>query len=267
MGVDPEVHAHERLPTVRRWAALSAGPVLVFQHAWLGSLRICDGVVPHLRDRYRCRPGHAGVRPEQQQPGRPEPTQDANDVLELSTQLGIDRFTLIGRNSGGFLSTYVALKVPERVATRAVSSAPTIDFIPAEMVPGLIGAGKRWLPAIAKSPQACSHGSIQPLSMLASTRHSPTVRRTHEKRLSACEAHNYDRLAKITMPTLTVTGSDDLLLGAAIRTMQELPNASVHILGRVCHMPPLEVPEAQAAVIDDFVHIREAPRSGLGASP
>jgi pimeloyl-ACP methyl ester carboxylesterase len=237
------------------------GPVLVFQHAWLGSLHVWDGVIPHLTDRYRCIAvdtrgcGESGNTPDNH-----NLQQYADDVLELTKQLGIDRFTLIGHSSGGFLSTYAALKAPNRVERLVlVASAPSVDLIPQESMPVMIGAGE----AIAAGNRDAAVGLFSGLltrqidpamvegGIAQAMANSPENSREAIK--SVGEAHNNDRLTELTMPVLSVTGADDLFLHAAIETKDRVPNATVHIFSRVNHMAPVEVPAELAAVIDDFV--------------
>jgi pimeloyl-ACP methyl ester carboxylesterase len=236
--------------------------VLVFQHAWLGSLRIWDGVIPHLANRYRCIAvdtrgcGQSGNTPDNH-----NLQQYADDLLELTAQLGIDRFTLIGHSSGGVLGTYAALEAPKRVERLVlVGSIPSIDFIPAETMAALIAAGE----AIASGSRETAESLFTALSARPpdpailqagvdqALANSPENSREAIK--SVGEAHNNDRLDELTMPTLSVTGANDVpFVPAALRTMQELPDATMHIFSRVGHMAPIEVPAELAAVIDDFV--------------
>jgi pimeloyl-ACP methyl ester carboxylesterase len=237
-----------------------AGPVLVFQHAWLSSLHVWDGVIPHLTDQYRCIAvdtrgcGESGNTVQGQ-----NLQQYSDDVLELTKQLGIERFTLIGHSSGGVLGTYAALKAPKRVERLVlVASGPSAEFIPPETMPALIGvgeavaAGNRGVPtSFFNSLFTRLDPAIVEMGVDQAMANSPENSREAIK--SVGEAHNNDRLSELTMPVLSVTGADDVFLHAAIETKDRLPNATVHIFSRVGHMPPVEVPAELAAVIDDFV--------------
>ena len=62
-----------------------------------------------------------------------------------------------------------------------------------------------------------------------------------------------DRLGEIETPTLVVSGGADWLLTANLQDVQLLPNASLHVLSRVGHRVPTEVPSALARVLADFM--------------
>lgn len=83
-----------------------SGPVLVFQHAWLSAGMVWGGVVPALRDRYRCITfdGRGAGASERTEEGH-NSEQYARDLLALADALGVERFTVVGHSSGGFVRT------------------------------------------------------------------------------------------------------------------------------------------------------------------
>jgi pimeloyl-ACP methyl ester carboxylesterase len=63
------------------------------------------------------------------------------------------------------------------------------------------------------------------------------------------------RIGEIKMPTLVLWGSRDSWIGPenAAWFGTHLPNATVHVLDGVGHMPMLESPAETAAVMDAFL--------------
>ena len=116
------------------------GEVLIFQHGWLSTLHVWDGVIPHLEDRYRC------IAVDTRGCGESSRTKEghsidqyADDVLALARGLGIDRFTMIGHSMGGVIATHAALKAPEVVERMVlVASTPSVDLLDAGLVSALV---------------------------------------------------------------------------------------------------------------------------------
>jgi pimeloyl-ACP methyl ester carboxylesterase len=69
---------------------------------------------------------------------------------------------------------------------------------------------------------------------------------------SVADTRPGDAISEVGTPTLVISGSADAFLPACIEASQRLPNAALHVFNRVGHMPPAEVPEELAALIDDF---------------
>lgn len=236
------------------------GEVLIFQHGWLSTLHIWDGVIPHLAGRYRCiAVDTRGCGGSERVRAGHDLQQYADDVLSLAAALGIERFTFIGHSMGGVVATYAALKAPpavERIVL--VSAAPSADLIDAGLVAALVGAGE----AIASGDRAVTTGFLRSvwarpdpalLSGMVDLALTNSPEFTRESIQSVAQAHLNDRLADITAPTLAVTGAADPFLPAVLATTERMPNATLHVFTGVCHNPPAEVPELLATAIDDFL--------------
>ena len=93
------------------------GPPVLLVHGWPQHWWIWRGVVPALSQAgYRCYcidlRGHGWTDAPS---GGYEKEQLASDVLAAADALGVERFSLIGHDWGGFAAFLIALRTPERV--------------------------------------------------------------------------------------------------------------------------------------------------------
>jgi pimeloyl-ACP methyl ester carboxylesterase len=90
------------------------GPVVVLLHASVADLRMWNAQVDALVSRrtvVRCDlPGYGGTPVEPGADGC-----DAEDVLALLDELGVEGFALVGASYGGYVALQVASAVPDRV--------------------------------------------------------------------------------------------------------------------------------------------------------
>lgn len=91
-----------------------SGPTVLLLHAGVADLRMWDAQVAELV------PGHAVLRCDLRGYGHTplEPGasySDAEDVLALLDDLGVERFALVGASYGGWVALQVATAAPERV--------------------------------------------------------------------------------------------------------------------------------------------------------
>jgi pimeloyl-ACP methyl ester carboxylesterase len=60
-------------------------------------------------------------------------------------------------------------------------------------------------------------------------------------------------LARVQIPTLVVAGAADFLLQSNLADFARLPNATLHVFSRVGHVVPIDVPDALAELVVDFM--------------
>src|SRR4051794_2169947 len=91
-----------------------SGPVVVLLHAGVADLRMWDAQVDVLVPGHmvvRCDlPGYGGTPVGPGSDGC-----DAEDVLALLDELGVEEFALVGASYGGYVALQVATAVPDRV--------------------------------------------------------------------------------------------------------------------------------------------------------
>lgn len=103
------------------------GPAVVLLHAGVADLRMWDGPAAQLaRDHRVVRCDLRGFGGSALAPGASY--SDAEDVLALLEELGVDRFALVGASYGGYVALQVASAVPERVE-RLVLLAAAADLL------------------------------------------------------------------------------------------------------------------------------------------
>lgn len=239
-----------------------SGPALVFQHAWLSSSVIWGGVVPQLTDRYRC------ITLDTRGAGDSERTEDghnseqyAADLLALTSELGVDDFTLAGHSSGGFVAVEAARQAPDRVKQLVlVGSFVDAGYLPdgfGEQLLGLAelvasrgdGARDALVGFFGSACVRCPEEALEGAADLALSASPGFIRGAIQ---SVAATQPGDAIAEITTPTLVIGGSADPFLDACITAHRGLPNSALQVFNRVGHMIPAEVPVELAALIDDF---------------
>lgn len=111
------------------------GPALVLLHGFPQTHAMWHRVASRLADRYRLvLPDLRGYGASAAPPDQPDHAQAskramAQDVVDVVTALGIDRFFLCGHDRGGRVAHRLALDHPQRVARLCVIDiAPTLDM-------------------------------------------------------------------------------------------------------------------------------------------
>lgn len=124
----PEVYTHAYTPATGVAVKLchetvGEGPPILFVQGWSQPGRRWLRTAQRLADRYTC------VLPDNRECGRtgpsPEPftlTDLADDLLALMTELGHERFLLVGTSMGGMVSQEVIIRAPERVVAAVLFS-------------------------------------------------------------------------------------------------------------------------------------------------
>jgi len=136
ISADPAIDRTLRLAdgrrvTVAEWGRTDGRPVFLL-HGMPGSRRMCPDATATEAAGVRLiapdRPGYGG---SEAAPGRTV-ADGAADLVELATQLGVERFSVVGWSSGGPYALAVAALHPDRVeAVALVASVAPADEFPA----------------------------------------------------------------------------------------------------------------------------------------
>jgi 3-oxoadipate enol-lactonase len=233
-----------------------SGPTVVLLHAGVADLRMWDAQVAELV------PGHAVLRCDLRGFGR-SPLEggasysDAEDVLALLDELGIERWSLVGASYGGYVAQQVASAAPERLDHLVLLAAPADLAEPDEALRGLwreeralVDAGDldgatdldvaAWL-----GPDA-DHDARDLVWRMQ--------RAAFEHQVPAGEVDSRDLpidLAAITAPATVVVGAHDFAFftANAVALVELLPRAELVELPWAGHLPSLERPFETAHLV------------------
>ena len=233
-----------------------SGPAVVLLHAGVADLRMWDVQVSELV------PGHSVVRCDLRGYGHTplEPGasySDAEDVLALLDELGLERYSLVGSSYGGYVALQVAAAAPERVDRLVLLAAPAELEEPDDSLRafwrqegGLAEAGDldgatdlnvaTWL-----GPDATDDARDLVWRM---------QRGVFELQEAAGEVDNRELpvdLARITAPATVVVGEHDFtFFRATARALAAgLPHADLVELPWAGHLPSLERPLETAHLV------------------
>ncbi len=235
-----------------------SGEPIILHHGYTSSHDCWHGVVPRLKDRYRCIVMDCrGAGDSNGAPGPCTVTQYADDIVGMAAHLGIDTFNYVGLSMGGATGYVLALRHAARLRKMVLVAPAPADGIP-------LNAGARDH-AVAQW-RAKDREAMFRERMLTGGRPDPEyLRGAVERTLECSEGHYFEawdsmvemrlgaQLAEIAVPTLMVAAAADGLLPANIADFQRLGNASLHVFSRVGHGIPYEVPSALSRVIGDFL--------------
>ena len=251
------------------------GHPLLLIHGGLGSLRMWDGQVAALTDRYRV------IRYDTRGFGRTETDDvefsnraDAGAVLD---HLGAASAYVVGQSRGGMIALDVVLELPERVDA-LVSVASGIGGYDAQAPAGTeappweemerLWEAKDWEPLAELETQVWVDGWGQPTTRV-DARLRQQVRGwildsyragTAEGRPQPLEPPAAQRLTDVRVPTLVLTGDADEPAGLAAgrHLAASVAGARLVEFAGVAHMIQLEEPERFNRLVLEFLGEVEA---------
>ncbi|HET7738995.1 MAG TPA: alpha/beta hydrolase [Tepidiformaceae bacterium] len=249
---------HVTVNNARLWYdVVGEGEPLLLHHGYTASRVNWMPIAERLKSRYQV------ILMECRGTGESEHTADgytleqyAADVIGVADHLGLEQFTYAGHSMGGGIGYVLALTYPERLKRLVLMAAIPADGIPAEL-------------PIVPQPSAADHDTL--LARYQAQRFRPEVETDDwfEDRIrhvtTVSNGHHQDgaramrtlkagsRLGEITMPTLILAGSADILLAANLADFQRLPNAILHVFSRAGHEVAIHEPDGVAEAIDGFM--------------
>lgn len=201
----------------------------------------------------------------------------------VRTELGIDRYHLLGQSWGGMLGAEIAVKAPEGLVSLSICNSPaSMDLwvegatelraqLPAETQAALDrheAAGTVTHPEYLAATQEFYRRHVcrvvpMPADFVASEKQmeaEPTVYHTmngpNEFHVLGTLRHwtIIDRLDKITAPTLVIAGEFDEATPATWQPyVERIPDARSHVFADASHCSHLEKPEEFRAVVAAFL--------------
>lgn len=177
----------------------------------------------------------------------------ANTMAQAATELGLERFNLMGNSFGGALALWLAVQYPERVqalvlvapaAIRPETSAPPRSLSPEERMARLYAHPERQPPAPPTEPAILQ----QQQALLQRVMGPP--------RDEALERHMVD----LDLPVLVVFGTEDRMIPSDMGRLycEQLPNCHLILVYDAGHAVDADRPEAFVSVVGDFLQRHDA---------
>ena len=251
--------------------------VVRFDNRDVGLTQKWDGIVPDVRAVL------AAVR-EGKKPDVPYVLSDmAADAAALLTALGIESAHISGASMGGMIAQLVALDHPEKARSLISIFSTTSD-------PSLPPSSPEAMAALTTPAPATDRDTVIAHSLKGRRAYASTAWPFDEERLGKLIGLNYDRmfypegsgrqyaaimasaprtarLGALTLPTLVLHGSADMLLRveAGRHTAQCIPGSRYHEIEGWGHDMPLEVIPQVTGLIAAFIRGVEAQRTTRAA--
>lgn len=250
-------------------------PALVLVHGFSASLHTWSAWKYDLQDDYRVitldLPGHGLSRAEDPENATMERFSEV--VLDLTTDLGADSFTIAGNSMGGAVAWYAALAAPDRVEGLILVDASgwVEDSEDNEREPFIFTLlGNPFARTILKDLDLTAmvrsrlEGSYVDQSFVkddlveryVSLARAPGHRATlMELMARPREPLTKNKLATLDMPTLILWGREDNLIPVshAHKFAEAIPHAELKIYDNVGHLPQEEVAQTSTADVRDFM--------------
>lgn len=188
----------------------------------------------------------------------------AERVIALLDNLGIEKVHVIGNSMGGFLTAILGIHYPERVQSVVMmDAAGVMSPEPSDLYKELLAGNN---PFIVNNRQEFDHFFAMTMHKIPFTPDivreaisNDYIQRRHQLAKIFADFSESDYvepdLDKITMPAMLWWGTHDRLLDiSAVPLWQAgIPHLQVHIFDQIGHMPMMEVPKQSARVYREFL--------------
>ena len=258
-----------------------SGTSIVFVHEFAGDCRTWEAQVRHFSRRYRCIAYNARGYPPSDVPvvvERYSQQRARDDILAVLDALGIERAHVAGNSMGGFAALHFGMAYSPRALSLVVAGcgygahpsqyvqfqsqarelAQTMLDKGMAHVAATYGHGPSRLQLKEKDPRGFAE-FVRQFSEHSALGSANTMLGYQARRPSL-----YDLtadMARITAPTLIVTGDeDDAVLEPSLMMKRTIPTAGLVVLPRSGHMTNLEDPALFNRLLEDFFHQVEAGR-------
>jgi len=245
------------------------GPALVFAHGLGGNHLSWWQQVPFFSDRYTCVTySHRGFAPSTAPGDGSRPEAFGDDLAALVAQLGLRDVVVIGQSMGGWSALDYAFTKPE--ALRAlVLSATSGPIDPASLTGEGAAAFAEWR---ARSEVALAEGQAQGEHPAAGARMAAEQPHLHylyramdelstldkvrmRERLFASRTRPVTDLAGVAVPTLWVTGAEDIVFPSPVAPYlaKAMPHAECLEVPKVGHSGYFEDAAVFNAGVNEFL--------------
>ena len=261
-----------------------SGIPVIFVHEFAGDMRSWEPQMRHFARSYRCIAYNARGYPPSDAPPDPKSYSQeivADDIGRVLDHLGIDQAHVVGLSMGGFATLHFGLRHAARARSLVVAGCgygadkstraqfhQEIDALArryeadgAAAVARDYGAGPTRVQFEAKDPRGYGE-FVTALAGHSAQGAAATLRGYLKTRPSLYDLE--ERLRKLTVPTLIVTGDEDEpCLEPDLFLKRTIPSAGLWVMPRAGHTVNLEEPELFNRMIGDFLARVDCGRWGL----
>lgn len=213
-----------------------------------------------------------------------EPEAAAHFLADFMTELGVERFSVVGNSAGGLIAGVTALEYPDRVEKVALVAAAGLGrrlSWPLRIIsvpvlgelfykPHLISKAAM-VKRIFFRPPAILDEILPEMLRVRCLPHAPQVMlrsvRSGVNLLGLRPKHHIvNRLRDLPVPLLAVWGEEDLVIPPvkAEDVQRALPGSTVRVLPECGHWPHMEKPEEFNRILTDFLSQPSPPAAVLG---
>ncbi len=249
------------------------GTPVVFVHEFAGDLRAWEPQMRHFGRRYRCVAFNARGYPPSDVPPAGRYSQDLarDDILAVLDAIGAEKAHIVGLSMGGFAALHFGLAhgaralsltvagcgygaEPEKQAQFRAETEATAKLIESEGAEAFAAAysvGPTRVQFQNKNPRGFKEFQEQ-LAEHSTAGAARTMLGVQRARPSLFELK--DRMAKIDVPTLILTGDEDWpCLLPALMMKEVIPTAALAVMPNCGHTINIEDPQAFNAILDRFL--------------
>ncbi|HET7341742.1 MAG TPA: alpha/beta hydrolase, partial [Methylomirabilota bacterium] len=253
------------------------GAPIVFVHEFADDWRGWDGQLKFFGRRYRAIAFNARGYPPSDVPQdfeRYSQTRAAEDIRDVLDRLGLARAHVVGLSMGGYATLHFGLMFSDRALSLTVGGAgygsgteratfhKDTDYVAAQFDKGMAAVAEFY----TRGPTRVQFAAKDPLGYRAfyerfasgsALGHANTLRGVQRRRPSVFELE--DRLVRLEVPTLIITGDEDEpCLEPAIFMKRKIPASGLVVLPKSGHAINLEEPELFNRAVLDFITAVEA---------
>ncbi len=251
------------------YESVGSGPALVFAHGLGGNHLSWWRQVPHFSVRYTCVTySHRGFAPSTAPADGPRTEEFGADLAALVEHLGLNDVVVVGQSMGGWSALDYAFAHPNRLKALVLSA--TSGAIDPASLDG--EGGERFTAWRAMSDAALGEGAARGEHPAAGARMAAEQPALHylyramdelsaldkvamRHRLFASRTRPIGDLAAVAVPTLWVTGEEDIVFPSPVAPFlaRAMPRGEHVEIPRVGHSGYFEASGAFNAVVDDFL--------------
>lgn len=249
------------------------GTPVVFVHEFAGDMRAWEPQMRHFGRRYRCISYNARGYPPSDVPAAGQYSQDLarDDIIAVMDACGVNKAHVVGLSMGGFAALHFGMEHGDRALSITVAgcgygaepdkqdqfrsetaaTARMIESQGAEAFAAAYSMGPTRVQFLNKNPRGFKEFQDQ-LAEHSTDGAARTMLGVQRERPSLFQLK--DRMAKITVPTLILTGDEDwpcLLPGIMMK--ETIPTAALAVMPNCGHTINIEDPQAFNAIVDRFL--------------